>query len=359
MQKNELPELSGSCKVGSTSCLLMDDSRPVHLAAENNGRTLFIKIWYPADDSPNQEGRKERLWHELQNDAAVPGIMKLLLKRTTRIATNSYIQPEYLKEISRQKILIYSHGMISFAAENTYLMEDLASHGYIVISIQHSAQLEELQSLQKSQSKDVRELQAAIQKKIKRANGSERSRFSREYYESAANTNNIVSARAGDLEFVLKNMDRIMESIPGTEYSSPNTEAVGVMGLSLGGAVATDFAKYDNRVKFVVNMDGGIYGTRLAQPVTTPYLMLYSHANNGCNEHSLFAEDSEFIQCKTIEDTRHLNYHDISMIYPVLRRLGITGKVKPLDAIRLRNNHIIRFVRSNFDGDLGDEPVGI
>lgn len=354
MENNELPRLSGTFLTGSTSCYLTDNSRTSHLAAHTTGRTIFTKIWYPAEDSPDSDNRRERLWHELQNEEAVPKVMKLLLRRTTRIATNSYIQPAFLNKIIRPNILIYNHGLISFAAENTYLMEDLASHGFIVISIQHSAQLEELQSLQKSQSQDERKFQAAIQKRIRQTTGSERAQLSKQYYESAANTNKIVSARAQDIDFVLKNIKIIMKSIPNSDNCSPSVETVGLIGLSLGGAVATEFAKYDNRAKFVVNIDGGIYGTRLGQPITTLYLMMYSHANDGCNELSLFAEDPGFIRNSKIENTKHLNFHDISMIYPVFRWLGITGKAEPLDAIRLRNNHIIEFVKSNYAGDFGD-----
>ena len=35
-------------------------------------------------------------------------------------------------------VLFYSHGYTSFAGQNTVLMEELASHGYIVYSIQHT-----------------------------------------------------------------------------------------------------------------------------------------------------------------------------------------------------------------------------
>ena len=348
MENNKLPELSGACTVGSTYLRLTDNSRTLHLGSQNNGRTIIIKIWYPADDSRDPACVKERLWHELQNDPAVPAVMKLLCRRVTRITTNSNIQPACSKEISRPHILIYNHGLISFAAENTYLMEDLASNGFIVISIQHAAQLEELQSLQKSQSRSERKSQGVIQKEIRKAKGSERALLSRQYYEAASNSNKIVSERAQDIEYVLKNIDRILESIPAIDNCSPSTETVGVMGLSLGGAVATEFAKFDNRAKLVVNMDG----TQPGRPVTTPYLMMYSEANDGCNELSLFAEQPGYIHYKTIEHTRHLNFHDISMIYPILRRLGITGRVDPLDAIRLRNNYMIDFVKSNHDGSL-------
>ena len=55
-------------------------------------------------------------------------------------------------------------------------------------------------------------------------------------------------------------------------------EVVGVLGLSLGGSVATEYEKNHGPLPCVINMDGGLYGVHQGEPIGSNYLMLYSEA---------------------------------------------------------------------------------
>lgn len=265
MRNNEWPETSGPCRVGSTACSLTDNGRTSHLLSENNGRTMLIKVWYPADEPTPTAVVRESLWRDIHDDPAVPGLMKMLLRGTRKLVTHSYLQATFSTNIKHTDILIYNHGLISFAAENTFLMEHLASNGYIVIAIQHREQLNEFKALQGVLSAAERKHHTSLQKRIQQTVEEERAELSRQYYQAASNSNAIVSARALDTGFVIENISTILETIPGINNCELNTGAIGLVGLSLGGAVATEFAKADNRGSFVVNMDGGIYGRRQDQ----------------------------------------------------------------------------------------------
>jgi len=344
MRNKEWPALTGTCRAGSVSCQLADTGRTSHLLSTNQGRAVFTRIWYPADTNTSTATARERLWQDIHQDPGVPGIMKLLLHGTSKIDTHAYSQAPFSTEIKRPDILVYNHGLISFAAENTWLMEDLASHGYIVIGIQHKEQLDEFKALQGAQSATERKYHAS--KRIRQTVGDEMADLSREYYQAASNSNRIVSARALDTAFAIDNLNTILNYIPGIETCEPRTGAIGLIGLSLGGAVGTEFAKADDRGAFVVNIDGGIYGMLLDLAVTSPYLMLYSHANDGCNAASLSSKHPAGLLCRTVENTKHLNFHEISMIYPALRWLRVIGTADPLATISLRNRYIIEFIRS-------------
>lgn len=347
MKINTWPGPTGPCTIGTTSTFLTDYARNSHLLSDDNGREILIRTWYPADPGVAATGERERLWQDMHSDPTVPGLMKLLLRGTLKILTNSYLNGRFAAEAGLANILIYNHGLISFAAENTWLMEDLASHGFIVIAIQHKEQLAEFKALQQAQSSDERKRHGNIEKRLRKLKGEERAQLSREYYRTAANSNRIVAARAEDTAFVLDHVNAVMEAIPGIGDNEPGIAKVGLIGLSLGGAVSTEFVKSDARGGFVVNMDGGMYGMLQERPVSSPCLMLYSHANDGCNALSLIPEHPATLECRTIEHTRHLNFHEISMIYRALRWLGATGSANPLDVLSLRNQYIIDFVKAN------------
>jgi len=224
------------------------------------------------------------------------------------------------------------------------LMEHLASRGYVVIALQHVEQLAEFRELQKTQRQDEKQEQASLQRKIKAASVSERPELSNEYFRIATNTNRIVAGRCADVEYAVSELERIAQSIPGIDDISA-ASPVGAIGLSLGGAVATEYAKRARRKpSCVVNMDGGIYGAEREEPIATRYLMLYSQENDGSNDASLVASSGAEITRRTIAGTKHLNFHDIAAVYPALKWLGVIGSASPMAVINERNRSISDFV---------------
>ena len=105
------------------------------------GRRLLLKVWYPAASATT---RPELLWAELRRDTRTPLPMRLLL-RCVRVRTATVSRAAISLLVRASPLVIYNHGLISFAAENTSLMEELASHGYTVLAIQHADQLAERQ----------------------------------------------------------------------------------------------------------------------------------------------------------------------------------------------------------------------
>ena len=166
----------------------------------------------------------------------------------------------------------------------------------------------------------------------------------KKYFSVASNINQIVSARSADIEFTINSLESLLESIPGIDRV-PVTRVIGAIGLSLGGAVATEYSRgTDNDVKCVVNMDGGIYGALLEKPINKPYLMLYSQHNSGINDRSLLSTDETKVTNETISGTKHLNYHDIAIVYPILKWLRIIGSANPMVVAERRNQLISSFI---------------
>ena len=237
-------------------------------------------------------------------------------------------------------LVVYHHGLVSFAAENTSLMEELASRGHIVISIQHQAQWIELQALRRAESAEVRRSGAEMTALLKRADKTERARLAQRYYEAATNTNRIVRERAADTSFVLDRVGAALSVIPAWRPDRFSTAPVHLVGFSVGGAVATEVAGRDTRARTVVNLDGGLYGSIDARSLTLPYLMMYSERNDGGNDMLLPAH----AQRQAPENTTHLNYHDVAGLLPVLRFMGATGRTDPLSFLRLRNQTVGGFL---------------
>lgn len=340
-----LPHPKGPYPVGSTTRTLWDSARPRHLLSQETGRRIFVKTWYPTSRVAFDTCRRELLWEQLDHEPNIPGFVKLLLRPAMKVLTHCYENAPYAPDGDAPlRTLFYSHGLISFASENTMLMEHFASHGYLVIALQHLDQLAELQSLGKALPENEKREQAKLKKRIKAASREKRAAAWKEYFRIATNTNRIVAARAEDIDYAVASLETVLEGIPAISRSAA-PEPFGALGLSVGGAVATEYAKTGRtRVRCVVNLDGGIYGTQLEEPIDGNYLMLYSDANDGINDSALTATDGAEIQCRSIKGTKHLNFHDIAAMYPRLRWLGAIGRANPIAALDERNRIAQSFV---------------
>jgi dienelactone hydrolase len=315
---------------------LVDPDRPAHLLDDSRGRRLLVQLWYPA--IPATASATELLWAGLRRDARTPLWVRTLLA-VSRRRTSTHASAPFDADAATAALAVYHHGLISFAAENTSLMEELASRGHIVISIQHQAQWIELQALRRTESAEDRRSAAAMTARLQRAGKAEKSSLARRYYEAAANTNRIVRERATDTVFVLDRVQAVVSDIPACRANRSTTAPVHLIGFSVGGAVATEVAGRDARAGSVVNLDGGLYGSIDARTLALPYLMMYSAPNDGIND-ALLPVHAER---QSAAGTAHLNYHDLAGLLPALRLTGAIGRTDPVSFLRLRNETVGRF----------------
>jgi len=235
---------SGPYRVGSTMHELVDADRPSHLTSDAAGRRLLIKAWYPAH--PTAATEKELLWEQLREDAKTPLPMRLALG-CLRTRTSTHRRAHFRADVPESSVVIYNHGLISFASENTSLMEELASHGQTAISIQHVEQLPELRALSETQSAEKKNADAKILQRLRSAAPSERAALALDYYRGSTNTNRVVIERSIDTSFVLDRMEDVLAQIPGLPARAIRKSSAHLIGFSVGGAVSTETAKRDSR----------------------------------------------------------------------------------------------------------------
>lgn len=332
-----LPPPHGPFGVGCITHELIDTSRPAHLLAETTGRCLFLKLWYPA--MANATARPELAWHSLRRSARTPAPVRALLS-PMRWRTTSLSCATMVPDMPTTSVVIYNHGMVSFAEENVSLMEALASDGHIVIAIEHHAQMAELRALTSRQPATERRHSEALARELTRAAPAQRAALAREYYAASPNTGHIARERAVDARWVMDQIEGLVRIIPGPPQGTGEDLRVMLAGFSLGGAVSSQVALRDARVSAVVNIDGGTQGAGHLTTLATPCLMLYSEANEGMNDALLPASSSR----EVVPGTKHLNFHDIAGLIPGLRFTRALGKASPLQVLQERNVRVCRFL---------------
>jgi hypothetical protein len=93
----------------------------------------------------------------------------------------------------------------------------------------------------------------------------------------------------------------------------------------------------------VANLDGGLFGPHTDEPITVPYLMLYSELTSGGNDLAKNAATAEFAET-TVAGAKHLDFHDATIVLPLLRWLGQLGRVPPAEMTTTRNTAVRGFL---------------
>ncbi len=318
---------------------LVDPDRPAHLLSPDQGRKLFLKVWYPAHPAP--AATTEMLWVDLRDARRTPLVVRALLKVIQR-PTATYPGAPLACDPPAVCRVIYNHGLVSFASENTSLAQELASRGSIVVAIEHEDQLAEFQALNRQQSVSDKRAGRDLMARIRRANPTGRAQLARQLYAASANANRIVLERARDTQFVLDRLTSVLATIPGASARTDDASSVQLIGYSLGGAVATHVAGLEKRVASVINIDGGLYGSPDADALSVPYLMMYSGRNDALNDELL---PKHAIRVSSA-NTDHLNYHDVAGLLPALRWIRAVGSADPIEVLRWRNERIAMFLQS-------------
>jgi predicted dienelactone hydrolase len=127
-----LPAPTGRRRLGTTSLYLIDPSRPDPWVPAQRVRQLMIQLWYPADAvdgyprAPYMTPPTARAWEKLMG-----------LPSLNWPITAAHLGAPVRKREGGWPVVLYSHSLGGERTETTSLVEDLASHGYVVVTIDH------------------------------------------------------------------------------------------------------------------------------------------------------------------------------------------------------------------------------
>ena len=143
------PQPTGTYPIGVHDFEFVDTTYPVLRPEDSNGRKLFVRVWYPAADTSGErrkyfEGKELVMVGRPMLEAIsmfVPDTT--LLDPLADVLTYSYKDAAIAKDVSDAggfPTLVFSHGGLGNLGQNTAIMEELASRGYVVFSLSHPGQ---------------------------------------------------------------------------------------------------------------------------------------------------------------------------------------------------------------------------
>lgn len=311
----KLPAPTGPHRIGTVSTRLVDTSRHDPWVRSVPYRELMISVWYPA--AARSGGAGHRLAPYMTPGAAARwdgtaphGIPKGAIDFAA-VRTHAREGAPADTSGGRRPVLLYAAGANDPRTWGTSSVEELASHGYVVVTIDHTYEAPGVQFPDGSVKDD-----APLRKAFEDAQRDE---------AVPALLKKVLDVRVADSKFVL---DRL-GSLPNGLSKVVDRKRVGMFGQSAGGIAAAETMYEDGRVKAGLNMDGTLEnspepnGTNLTpvaqHGLTGPFLLMGRQGNDRTTEPSwreFWSHSTGWKRNLTLRGSVHQTYTDLAVLLP-------------------------------------------
>ena len=263
-----------------------------------------------------------------------------------------FFAPAEAKDGEKFPLVVFSHGAFGYYQSNASSYLELASNGYVVVSIEHP--------YHSFFTKDTEGKTVTVDRDFisscMNANGDMTEEkiyeVSRSWMELRVADMNfaldslIAGADSGDLDSYWFENDVSKESVTRA-LSHIDTDKIGLMGHSMGGATAVEVGKIRDDIDCVIDIDGtmlaNIKGVMDGKYIVdeTPYrvpLLEFENENSHWDLQELAKMDypypnitikntAETYFCTYVEGTLHMDYTDLPLFSPFLAKMLGSGNV--------------------------------
>lgn len=323
-------ETTGTYGVKYTSAILVDESRIETFETDGSKREVPVHFYYPDTENADE---------------------------------NSF------------PLVIFSHGAFGYYQSNISTYMELASHGYVVISLDHpyhSFFTEDTEGkLITVNPEFLQEVMLANEESITEE---EVVKMSRKWIE----------IRTADMDFVLDSVkeakadhgcgdtwftasDEIEQDILQI-LAMTDTEEIGIMGHSMGGAASVTVGRIRDDIDAVIDLDGTMLGEQLSyengvyqyyeEPYPVPLLAIdnENHYLEGESAGVLYVnrwvlENAVDSKHTYFAGSGHMNFTDLPLFSPALASLLGTGTVDETECVKTMNEIILRYFNEYLKGE--------
>ncbi|MFJ4186634.1 alpha/beta hydrolase family protein [Kitasatospora sp. NPDC089509] len=328
-----LPRPSGPYPIGTTALHLTDTGREDPWRPGHR-RELMVSLWYPTGRPATGEERARYMTpaagaHFGGDDGAARLNYGVRPGSTDWAAIRTHARRDApARPGDPRPVVLYSPGLGDPRSWGTALVEDLASRGYVVVTVDHTHEASEVAF------PDGR-LATSVFPALLRRPGP----------DTGAVLRRSLRTRVDDTRFVLDELSglRRRPGLPTGLGGSPDLDRVGMVGHSAGGSTALQAMHDDPRIAAGINLDGrlhlpgpdgrtGVLLPGLARNgLDRPFLLMGSRNPDSGSHHrqpgweALRRHSTGWCADLTLEGSRHGSHTDASSLLPQLARQGAIG----------------------------------
>jgi predicted dienelactone hydrolase len=351
----DLPTPQGPFPVGVTQYEWADPARAEPYSPEpTEKRRVQVRVWYPA--KPGPDSTKADLWGDfvplastLLRSLGLGWVPPQLLGDYALTDSHAWRDAPVAKASRTLPVLLFSPGYGSPLSVYSVFLEDLASRGYVVVSIGHPYQ----NPLVWADGTVLPQLD--VQAWLKRTPTQQKAldaEFDTLYREALAapDSPSVWQALAErnfglrkqtllpvdlqlwtqDSRFVLDQVFKLNAGELDRRFAGRlDLTRIGAFGHSFGGATAAELLLTDPRVKAAANLDGTQEGTVLGKALPGPFLLAQEgepqgHVGNQLNK-VLYAASPGLFWTLEMVGAVHNDFSDLPRLSPLLQVVGLTS----------------------------------
>ncbi len=371
-----IPGPTGEFGVGTTRYEVSERGFDDPYSPQPAPRRVPVQVWYPA--SPGGGVREPYVDDDVAQAMSELGLPRSLLPND--VSRSEVNAPPVA---GRYPVLIFNHGFTSFQTQSASLMEELASHGYLVLSVGHPyeslvvryadgtviKQRRDLPAIKTIVAglKDLEHQVAQVEPLLVRARAARDAPALREAMNALAQSPSyavllpVLELWTHDTRLVIDALGQLDDGTLAPRLKGlVDAEHLGVFGHSLGGMLAGHLAMTDPRVKAGLNFDGA----QLPPPGDAPYQLgapfcfLYADTtkvgdtlttDEGMND-ALVVDGPPGSCGASLRGAAHANFSDMNH-WPVMARA--LGSIDRAEMTRVLREMTLGF----FDHHLKGQPL--
>ena len=320
-----VPTPTGATVVGTRVLDLVDSTRKDPYSPSGATRELSIRVWYPMSTHSSQNCRmaeytSPKVWEYFAQLVGVPSFP---------VQTNS-CQDAAVAE-GAHPVVVFSPGLTGTFTDYTFLMEDLASRGYIALAVNHTY---EATAVEFSDGRFVRSVVG--------------SHLGGPVPRDRKTTSFALDVRLKDLRFVIDQIARLNVRRDSPFLGRFDLSKIAVAGHSMGGLTALLTNQSDPHVKVAILIDP-VLPDVLPGGTNKPVLLLTADRQQwAANECGLWRNLHSSRLAVSLQGSEHVALSDWIWLTKDTVRVGPMGRSMTMSAIR---DYVAAFLDANLRGE--------
>jgi len=362
------PRPSGPYQIGTLTYHWVESRHEIFSTDPNAHRELMAQVWYPVKGDTSSL-RAPYVQDASALSASVTREVHLpwfTFDHFTYVTTNAIPSAPMATDIPTYPVLIFLTGIFGFRQSNTFQVENLVSHGYIVVGI--------------DQPYTAASVVFPDGHQITGWTHAQMDPFTNQSLSPVkqAPTLGGLALKNGNMPYLAQDVSFTLDQLTALNKADPNgiltgrldLQRVGTFGVSLGAMVASEACHMDSRLKACLMMDAAMPADVVQAGLRQPAMWLTRPASDMRLEHWKASDITQTLNTMqavfnkepagdgyyvSIQGMFHVNFTDAPYFTPLGPLLGFTGPINAQRGFDIVNAYSLAF----FDQYLEGRPAAL